>query len=101
MKYANHHGYTDVNPYEVIKIVSAKCIEIRAMIAEKDPSVVTQFVVGGFSAFSDNAQKWIIDSDKNCPVFRIRKNVRGDWKDKHGHRYVLADHPIKHYDYNF
>ena len=74
MKYANHHGYTDVNPYEVIKIVSAKCIEIRAMIAEKDPSVVTQFVVGGFSAFSDNAQKWIIESDENCPVsfFQVR-----------------------------
>jgi len=100
MNYANHYGWSDVNPYEVIRVVSEKCLEIREMDAEKDPSVVTGFVVGGFSAHSDNAQEWFIKSNPNNPVIRIRLNKKG-WQDKYGKRFKLADKPVKFYDYNF
>ena len=39
MNYANHYMYTDVEPYEVVRVVSEKTIEIRAMKAERDESV--------------------------------------------------------------
>jgi hypothetical protein len=101
MKYANHHGWSDVNPYEVINHISEKTIEIRAMDAEKNPAVKTQFEIGGFSAFSDNAQEWFITSNVERPIIRIRKNVKGIWQDKYRNKYYLSDKPCKFYDYNF
>ena len=68
---------------------------------EKNPEVKTSFEIGGFSAHSDNEQDWFIESDETRPVIRIRKDVRCQWKDKHGNRYHLADKPHKFYDYNF
>lgn len=98
--YANHYGWTDINPFEVVKVISDKTIEIRAMDAEKNPAVKTNFEIGGFSAHSDNAQDWFITSNQNNPVVRIRLGKKG-WKDKYGNRYGLADKPTKFYDYNF
>ena len=103
MNYANQIGYTDVNPFEVVRVVSDKTIEIRAMNAERDKSVELDFQVGGFSAHCSNQsdQKWFITSNEDAPVIRIRLNKKGDWKDKGGRRFVLADAPRKFYDYNF
>jgi hypothetical protein len=102
MNYANHIGYSDINPYEVVRIVSDKCLEIREMNAERDRSVKLDFVPGGFSAHcrNQNDQEWIITSDESAKVFKIRLGKNG-WKDKHGHRYSLGDKPVKFYDYNF
>jgi len=103
MKYANKIGYSDVNPYEVTRVVSDKTIEVRPMRAERDKSVELDFRVGGFSAHCANQddQKWFITSIEDAPVIRIRLNKHGVWKDKHGSRYSLADAPRKFYDYNF
>lgn len=38
MKFANRLGYSDVEPFEVVRVVSDKCLEIRGMEAELDPS---------------------------------------------------------------
>lgn len=102
MKYANQYGYSDVEPFEVVRVISDKTIEIRAMDAEKDDSVKLEFHVGGFSAHCSNQhqQKWFITSNPNNPVIRIRLGKKG-WKDAHGRRYGLADKPCKFYDYNF
>ena len=102
MNYANHHMYSDVDPYEIVRVISDKTIEIREMKAERDDSVKLEFHVGGFSAHCSNQseQKWIITSDETAPVKRIRLGKRG-WKDAHGGRYNLADKPRKFHDYNF
>jgi len=102
MKYANHLGYSDIDPYEVIRVVSDKTIEIREMKAVRDDSVKLEFHVGGFSAHCSNQseQKWIITSDETAPIKRIRLGKRG-WKDAHGRRFALGDEPVKFYDYNF
>ena len=103
MKYANHHGYSDVNPFEVVKVISDKTIEVREMNAERDDSVKMEFHVGGFNAHCSNQrdQKWFITSDESAPVIRIRLSKNRGWQDKHGRRFVLADSPLKFYDYNF
>ena len=102
MNYANHCMYSDVDPYEVVRVISDKTIEIRAMKAERDDSVKLDFHVGGFSAHcsNQNQQKWIITSDETAPVKRIRLGKHG-WKDAHGGRYNLSDKPRKFHDYNF
>ena len=102
MKYANHIGYSDITPYEVVRVVSNKTIEIREMKCERDESIKLEFHVGGFSAHCSNQseQEWFITPDEESRVIRIRLGKRG-WKDAHGGRYKLADEPVKFYDYNF
>jgi len=102
MNYANHHMHTDVDPYQIVKVISDKTLEIRAMKAVKDDSVALTFHVGGYSAHCSNQreQKWVITSDDTAPILRIRLGKNG-WKDKHGGRFFLSDTPRKFYDYNF
>ena len=102
MQYANQYGYSDVEPYEVVRRISDKTIEVRAMHAERDTSVELQFHVGGFAAHCSNQreQRWHITSDLTAPIVRIRLGKHG-WKDKHGHKYSLSNEPRKFYDYNF
>jgi hypothetical protein len=102
MNYANHYGYSDVNPFEVVRVISDKTIEIRAMDAELDPSWTPEWNVGGFAGHCSNQheQKWFIKSNTENPVVRIRQGKKG-WKDSHGRKFDLRDHPTKFYDYNF
>ena len=103
MNYANHCMYSDVDPYEVVRVISDKTIEIREMDAVEDNSVKLNWEIGGFSAICTNQgnQKWIITSNPNNPVIRIRANKRKGWADKHGRTFGLSDAPSKFYDYNF
>ena len=100
--YANHMGWSDINPYEIVRVISEKTIEIKSMNAERDTSVAMDFVIGGFSAHCTNqhAQKWHITSDQLANTIRIRLGKNG-WKDRGGSRYVLSTEPQKFYDYNF
>jgi hypothetical protein len=102
MNFANHIGYSDVNPYEVIRRVSDKTIDIRPMDAERDPSWQPDFVPGGFcgTVINQSEQKWVINSNPQARTVRIRLGKQG-WRDAHGNRYQLADEPVKFYDYNF
>jgi hypothetical protein len=94
--------YSDVEPYEIVRIVSDKTIEIRAMKAVRDESVKLEWVPGGFSAIclNDHQQKWLITSDETAKIIRIRLGKNG-WKNAHGGEFRLAEKPVKYYDYNF
>ena len=101
-KYANHLGYSDVNPFEVVRVISDKTLEIREMDAQRDESVKLDWVVGGFSGVCLNQrdQNWFITSNAQNRVTRIRLGKNG-WKDAHGRRFELSAEPVKFYDYNF
>ena len=103
MKYANCIGYSDVTPWEVISVISGKTIEIRPMDSVRDPEWKAEWHVGGFAGHCSNQedQKWIITSSEDYKTTRIRLNSKGQWKDKHGQRFVLADAPRRFYDFNF
>jgi len=103
MKYANHYGHTDVNPYEVVRVVSDKTIDVREMDAERDESVKLEWVAGGYSGhcINQHSQKWHIKSNTDGHIVRLRLSKSGLWKDKHGRKFRLNDHPVKFYDYNF
>lgn len=103
MKYANMIGWSDIDPFEVVRNVSAKCVEIREMDAERDESVKMEFVPGGFSAICLNSsqQKWVISSNPENKVFKVRLHKDGYYRDPHGRKFLLRDEPVKYYDYNF
>ena len=102
MDYANQISYTDVHPFEVVRRVSDKTLDVRAMSAKRDPSWKPDFIPGGFcgTVVNQHDQRWIITSDDRARVVRIRLGKQG-WKDANGGRYQLAEKPVKFYDYNF
>lgn len=102
-KFANRAGYTDITPYEVIRVISAKTLEVREMSTERDPTWMPIFVPGGFAGHctNQNTQRWSYASDSTNPPVRIRLSNKGYWKDAHGGVYHTADSPKRFYDYNF
>lgn len=102
-KYANQYGYSDVYPFEVVRVISDKTIEVREMDAERDESVKLEWAPGGFAGHCLNQrdQKWFITSNESNPVIRIRLSAKKGWQDKHGRRFGLSDQPVRFYDYNF
>jgi hypothetical protein len=100
--YANHIGYSDINPHEVTKECTPRKKMIRYMDSELDPNWKRDFIPGGFLGHTvNNGGEWIITSNPDAPEFAIRLNKKGQWMDKHGRRYLIADAPVKYYDYNF
>lgn len=102
MKYANLHGYTDIHPYEVVRIISEKTIEIREMKSELDPNWKPEMIPGGFAAHctNQNDQTYTYSSNDQVQTIRIRKRKDGRWYSAYG-RHVLSDQPKRFYDYNF
>lgn len=103
MNYANHYSYSDITPYEVIKVVSDKTLEVRRMAYEllnKDDLI---FHPGGFVANCSNQrdQKYSYSSDAENEVIRIRLRKDGCFYDKYGQKFRLNDKPIRYYDFNF
>lgn len=99
-KYVSHMMYSDVEPYEVIRVISDKCVEIREM-RTKQIVFPKEFHVGGFSAHcADNwNQKYEYISDETMPTMKIRKGKKG-WMSG-SMKFKMSDAPFKHYDYNF
>lgn len=101
--YCNSRGYTDVEPYEIVKVVSGKCVEVRAMksVLVKAPQ---DFHAGGFCGhFSDNnSQEWAITSDPEAKTERVRwSEANRQWQQGKYGRFSMSETPVKHYDYNF
>lgn len=102
MKFANMIGYSDVTPYEVVRIVSDKTIEIREMKATLIEGWKPNMIPGGFSAHCANngTQEYNYESNPEAQVIRARLNKNGKWKSAYGeHR--ISDKPKRFYDYNF
>ena len=99
--HANNYGYSDIHPYEIVKVVSQKTIEVRAMDAQLDPSWKPEFVSGGFAGHcvNNSEQRWIFKSNPEGQVVRVRKGKNG-WKSSCG-RHHLDQEPNRKYDYNF
>ena len=101
-QFANLYGYSDVYPYEVVRVISDKTIEVREMKVSSDPAWKPNMIPGGFAAHCTNQldQTWIIESDPSIATMRVRKRKDGKWYSKMG-RHVLSEKPKYFYDYNF
>lgn len=96
-------GYTDINPFEVVRVVSDKTIEVREMQATRSAAFKPEFIAGGFGVICTNEadQEWDVISNEAEPIIRIRLNKAGKWKDARGNVYKPTAQPVKFYDYNF
>ena len=93
---------SDIFPYEVIRVVSDKCVEIRRM-KHKQTLFPKSFHEGGYrSHCSDNAsQEYEYFSDESGEVLKVRySEKRKAWGNKY-EKFRMADKPFYFYDYNF
>lgn len=100
--HANQMGYTDVNPFEIVKKNTTRKLTIREMkceLVDMDKS----FIPGGFlgNFINQETQKWAITTNEEGSIREIRLNKKGEWKDPLGNKYFIDNHPVKFYDYNF
>ena len=102
LKYANLYGWSDIHPYEIIRRVSEKTIEVRMMMHHKDDSWKPEIIAGGFAGhcINQSEQRWTYSSYEDNPIRRIRKGKNG-WKDGLGNLFRLSESPRYYYDYNF
>ena len=102
MKFANLVLHSDIHPCEVVRVISEKTIEIRAMKSERDPSWKPEIEPGGFCGHCTNngEQRWTCVSDDSAPVIRARLRKDGRFHSQRGaHR--LSNEPRRFHDYNF
>jgi len=102
--YANYHMHTDVQPYEVVRVISDQTVEVRPM-KTKQVKFPQQFSPGGFVGhYHDNrsGQEYEYISDPEAPVTRIRwSEANRQWQQGRYMRFRMSDKPYKFYDYNF
>lgn len=101
--YLNRHSFTDVDPYEVVRVISETTVEIRAMVATLDPNWKPDFVAGGFCGHVTNnrSQKYTYQSDPNAPILRARRTKSRVWSVRGNKQFFESHQPIKFHDYNF
>ncbi len=102
--YANRCGYSDVEPYEVVRVISDKTVEVRLMDAELAPGSKPEIIPGGFAGHCVNNRdlEYVIKSNPDRLTKRIRwSEAKLEWRDKSGARYSMNDKPVRYYDYNF
>lgn len=101
-KFANNVMYSDVKPYEIVKVISEQTIEVRAMNVKRDDNFKPEFIVGGFAGHcvNQNEQQWIITSCPEAETMRLRKRKDGNFY-KGSLKFKIEDAPRYYYDYNF
>lgn len=104
VKYANHMGWTDCSPFEILK-VTAKTLTLRRMKVEPDPTWKPEVILGGFVGHTVNNydQRWIITQDESELVVKAHLRKEGRhyrYYSKLG-RHSLSTSPLYFYDYNF
>jgi hypothetical protein len=100
--FANLVLWSDIEPFEVIRVVSEKCMEVRAMATELSPEWSPVVVSGGFAGhcINNNQQRWTCATNPDAPVLKIRLRKDGRWYSQYGCHHI-SDTPEKFHDYNF
>ena len=86
--YANQKLFSDTYPFEIVRKISDKTIEVREMKAV--------LIEGDY----DN-QSWKYNSEENNSIIKLKLRKKGGWKDKKGIRYNLDVEPMRYHDYSF
>lgn len=100
--FCNMHGYSDIHPLEIVRVVSNKTLELRRVEATLDPNFKCDVSIGGFVGHTNNnhAQSYTYEADTEAPTIRVRRDKNGNWKN-HGAKFYLSTEPEKFHDYNF
>lgn len=100
--FANMHGYSDVEPYEIVRVISEKTIEIRRLNAKLSNGWKPEILPGGFAGHCTNqhSQTYDYGHDEAAPIIRARLRKDGKYHSAYG-QHRIAEAPRKFHDYNF
>lgn len=105
--YCNRHLHSDIQPYEVIEVLSDTRLRLRSMNYVQTNDSVERlrktFEPGGFLGHFDNSvQEWICTPDENGTVVEVRRRKDRCFYETNGSiPYVLSDKPRMFRDFNF
>lgn len=99
--FANLHGYTDVQPYEIIGMTKTT-LKLREMKAELAEGQKPEFMIGGFSGHCTNQHQleYTIQADPEGSVVTAHLRKDGCYHSVYG-RHILSAEPRRFYDYSF
>ncbi len=95
----NNNVLFTAHPYEIVRHVSDKTIEIRKMWAERDSSVQVPSECRDILR-NWKGQNWKTRSQPDVPTIRIRRHKDGQWYDADGGWYKFHDEPVSFYNFN-
>lgn len=105
--YCNRHLYSDIQPYEVVEVLSDTRLKLRSMNYVQTNGSVERlrqsFEPGGFFGHFDNSvQEWICTPDENGIVIEVRQHKDRCFYEANGSiPYILCDKPKRYRDFNF
>lgn len=105
MKYAIKLSYNDddvltqADPYEVVRLISDKTMEIRSMWISRDAS---KLVLPECRSILKNwrGQSWDVRSDSDYSVTRIRKHKDGQWYSSLNYWFMFSDEPVCFFNFD-
>ena len=104
--YLNEMLYSDVNPYEVIEMITPNKWVIReldtALKPEARKNIHESFCPGGFAGHVDNdCQEWDITVNEKNPLITVFRGRKNKYFKIGGMPMSMTLSPIKIYDFNF
>lgn len=104
--YLNEILYSDVNPYEVVEMITPNKWVVRALDATLKPEakkdIQDSFCPGGFVGHVDNGyQEWDIRVNEKNPLITVFRGRKNKYFKIGGMPMSMTLSPIKIYDFNF
>ena len=104
--YLNEMLYSDVNPYEVVEMITPNKWVIReldtALKPEARKNIHESFCPGGFAGHVDNdCQEWDITVNEKNPLITVFRGRKNKYFKIGGMPMSMTLSPIKIYDFNF
>ena len=104
--YLNEMLYSDVNPYEVVEMITPNKWVIReldtALKSEARKNIHESFCPGGFAGHVDNdCQEWDITVNEKNPLITVFRGRKNKYFKIGGMPMSMTLSPIKIYDFNF
>ena len=104
--YLNEMLYSDVNPYEVVEMITPNKWVIReldtALKPEARKNIHDSFCPGGFAGHVDNdCQEWDITVNEKNPLITVFRGRKNKYFKIGGMPMSMTLSPIKIYDFNF
>jgi hypothetical protein len=104
--YLNEILHSDVNPYEVVEMITPNKWVVRELDATLKPearkNIQESFCPGGFAGHVDNDyQEWDIRVNEKNPLITVYRGKKNKYFKISGMPMSMTLAPIKIYDFNF
>lgn len=104
--YLNEILYSDVNPYEVVEMITPNKWVVRALDtslkSDARKNIQNSFCPGGFAGHVDNDyQEWDIYVNEKNPLITVYRGKKNKYFKISGMPMSMTLNPIKFYDFNF